>query len=66
MGAKTDSSGWTPWVGAAPTIAPIGAFLYELRVTRSERRTAASGWIVGFQLDERRTAYDERFVKGCQ
>ena len=51
---------------AAPTIAPIGAFLYELKVTRGERRTAASGWIVGFQLDERRTAYDERFVKERQ
>ena len=43
MGAKTDSSGWTPWVGAAPTIAPIGAFLYELKVTRSERRLATGG-----------------------
>ena len=51
---------------AAPTIAPIGAFLYELKVTRSERQTAASGWVVGSQLDERRTAYDERFVKECQ
>ena len=63
MSAKTDSSGWTPWVGAAPTTTPIGAFLYEPRVTRGDRRSAGP---LGSRLDERRTAYDERFVKEGQ
>ena len=47
----------------SPTIAPIGAFLYEPRVTRGDRRSAGP---LGSRLDERRTAYDERFVKEGQ